>query len=238
MRTIPVASFLLLADTASAFVTVKSFDFSTLRSASTTDSDLTSATGSTSTISRNQRSTALPFLNTPPVLQDFQDWAGNYGFDPLGLATNKELLLQYREAEIKHSRIALLAALGWPLSEALDAQLADQWQLPNLLVDGAKAPSILNGGMDAISPVWWGSCLGLSAAIDMYGTAKSRCGDSRYIPGRLGFDPLKLESDYTREAEIKHGRLAMVAVTGYAVQEYVTQQSVLEDVGTVLGLEL
>ena len=39
------------------------------------------------------------------------------GFDPLGFAKNKEDLLNYREAEIKHARLAMLAAAGWPLSE-------------------------------------------------------------------------------------------------------------------------
>ena len=46
---------------------------------------------------------------------------------------------------------------------------------------------------------------------------------SGYVAGDLGFDPLKLgekRSDMAL-AEIKHARLAMLAVTGYAVQEFV-----------------
>ena len=42
--------------------------------------------------------------------------AGNKGFDPVGLASSPDLLLQYREAELKHSRLAMLAAVGWLLS--------------------------------------------------------------------------------------------------------------------------
>ena len=37
---------------------------------------------------------------------------GDKGFDPLGLADSKEKLAIYREAELKHGRLAMLAALG------------------------------------------------------------------------------------------------------------------------------
>jgi len=38
--------------------------------------------------------------------------AGDLGFDPLQLASDSKTLAWYREAEIKHSRLAMLAALG------------------------------------------------------------------------------------------------------------------------------
>ena len=52
-------------------------------------------------------SESIPFLGCSKVLQE-SDLAGNVGFDPLGLAKNKEQLWEYREAEIKHSRLAML----------------------------------------------------------------------------------------------------------------------------------
>jgi hypothetical protein len=52
-------------------------------------------------------SESIPFLKCPAVLLDC-DLAGNVGFDPLGLSKNKEQMLEYREAEIKHSRLAML----------------------------------------------------------------------------------------------------------------------------------
>jgi hypothetical protein len=56
-------------------------------------------------------SESIPFLRCPAVLVDC-DLAGNVGFDPLGLAKNKELLMEYREAEIKHARLAMLVRKG------------------------------------------------------------------------------------------------------------------------------
>lgn len=52
-------------------------------------------------------SPAIPFLECPPVLVDCS-MAGNVGFDPLGFAKTKEDLLVMREAEIRHSRLAML----------------------------------------------------------------------------------------------------------------------------------
>jgi hypothetical protein len=52
-------------------------------------------------------SPAIPFLECPKPLVDCE-LAGNVGFDPLGLATTKEALLDYREAEVKHGRLAML----------------------------------------------------------------------------------------------------------------------------------
>lgn len=55
------------------------------------------------------KSEALPFLDCPPVLAE-STLVGNFGFDPLKLSTNKEMLWEYREAEIKHSRLAMLVS--------------------------------------------------------------------------------------------------------------------------------
>jgi hypothetical protein len=52
-------------------------------------------------------SEAIPFLKCPEVLKD-SDLAGNVGFDPLGFATSRDQLWNYREAEVKHARLAML----------------------------------------------------------------------------------------------------------------------------------
>lgn len=179
-------------------------------------------------------SESIPFLECPKVLRE-STLVGNVGFDPLQLAQNQEQLMEYREAEIKHSRLAMLAAVGWPVSELTDRTIASYFNAPSTLDEGDRVPSVLNGGLDRIDPRFWGFCLGLSAAIDLYGVSKSRRGSEGYFPGNIGFDPLNLfpadkqGQENMKLAEIKHGRTAMVGVAGYVVEEYVTKMAVVDD---------
>lgn len=93
----------------------------------------------------------------------------------------------------------------------------------------------LHVGLGKIPVEFWGFCLGLSAAIDMYGVAKARRGDDKYFPGNLGFDPFNLYpsdkegQDKMKLAEIKHGRTAMVGVLGYVVEESKTRLAVVDE---------
>merc|ERR1711920_1160475 len=80
---------------------------------------------------------------------------GNSGFDPLQLAT-AENLVPLRNAELKHGRLAMLAALGWPLQEILHPKLMEliqrsqcmgSFNAHNALINGCS-PSIFNGGLN------------------------------------------------------------------------------------------
>merc|ERR1719329_1952818 len=53
-----------------------------------------------------------------------------------------------KEAEVKHGRLAMLAAVGWPAAEALHPFLSEASGLPNLLNDAGEAPSVLTGGLE------------------------------------------------------------------------------------------
>ena len=44
-----------------------------------------------------------------------------------------------------------------------------------------------------------------------------------YLPGMLGFDPLGADSPSMRTAEITNGRVAMVAITAFAIEEAITR---------------
>jgi len=53
------------------------------------------------------------------------DLAGDYGYDPLGLGTDADKVRTYREAELIHSRWAMLAAAGMIIPEGLEANGAN-----------------------------------------------------------------------------------------------------------------
>jgi hypothetical protein len=178
------------------------------------------------------KSQSLPWLDRPEALDG--TYQGDVGFDPLGFAKNKEDLRLYREAEVKHARLAMLAALGWPISELFDRTIAQNLGWKVVIDASDRAPSVLNGGLDKISPVYWAGIITAAAAIDLIQINKS-VKNPNYTPGNLNFDPLGLYpadkegQDRMKLAEIKNGRLAMLAITAFAIQEAVTKMGVVDN---------
>ena len=255
-------------------------------------------------------SRALPWLERPPGLDElkgsgkyaFSLTAGDFGFDPLGWAEvgwglnagesredRDDRLYAYREAELKHGRLAMLAAVGWPVSELYDGRLSERFGLASELVRPDEtgiglAPSLLNGGLGRVTAAYWLAVVTLAAFVEASGASRlresARVGSLR-APGDLGFDPLGFyPSDATEvdfgeasrafdmargleavgsdnddrdardadagvrepaltpleaarramiEQELTHGRTAMVAIVGFASQEFVTRVPVVEE---------
>jgi len=144
--------------------------------------------------------------------------AGDMNFDPLMIADNADKLAWYREAEIKHARLAMLAAFGWPISEITN--------FGNLLNADGRAPSLLNGGLGNINGVYWAAVAGLAIYWESQGLDKQFGKKDDYLPGMLGFDPLGADSPSMRNAEITNGRVAMVAITVFALEEAVTKSAI------------
>merc|ERR1719163_780344 len=168
---------------------------------------------------------------------------GDVGFDPLGLA-NFDLLLgsaedktrsaavvmrDYRDAELKHGRLAMLAAVAWPLQEKLNPLLAAKFHMPNLVAEtGGLSPSVLNGGLEqGIIPSSVVTFAVLLSLVEAQGLRiKKEQGDS-WMPGDYG--SLKVFPRGSKEffdataGEIWNGRIAMVAILAYVVQEFVTK---------------
>merc|ERR1711939_508973 len=119
------------------------------------------------------------------------------------------------EAEVKHARLAMLAAFGWPVSEVTN--------FGNLLNGDGRAPSLLNGGLGNVNGLYWAAVVGLAVYWEGQGLDKQFGKKDDYLPGMLGFDPLGMDSQGMRNAEITNGRVAMIAITAFALEEAITK---------------
>ena len=132
-----------------------------------------------------------------------------------------------RNSELKHARLAMLATLGWVAAEKLNAKAL-------YFTTNGKAPSLFNGHLlDYALPLV--VVFGGFAALEFLKKEEGGLGgDFGFDPlgfstgqGPIPFDALPFEvpnvGDMTalKEAEIKNGRLAMMAITGFAVQEFI-----------------
>lgn len=150
-----------------------------------------------------------------------------------------------KESEVKHGRLAMLAALGWPAAELLHPFIAQASHFPNLLSDGSQAPNLLNGGLDRIVQ---GTPFGIFFVFFLLGRVFSvETGALRprnnflskdpkeMYPYDLGFDPLGFyvksspeQRKVMSEKELNNGRLAMIAVSLYPLIEFVSKQPIVQ----------
>jgi Chlorophyll A-B binding protein len=157
-------------------------------------------------------------------------------FSPFGFAgADKPSLMYMREAEIKHSRLAMLAVVGWPLAELFDKTIADAAGLPTALTKVGASPSFLNGGLEKIDVVYWAAVIALAGVVEIESSKVQEAKGKDYTAGDCGFDPLGLYPK-TKEGqmammtkEIKHGRLAMMAILGFVVQEALYRTPVVSE---------
>jgi hypothetical protein len=143
---------------------------------------------------------------------------GPLGFwDPLGFSTDipEGRLWFWREAEIKHGRVAMLAALG--------IQAADVWH-PLWGDAGPYESAIAVHKLPLLGEKFWPAVI-LAAGFIELTSGVSWEGNANREPGDLGFDPLSLKPSGAKEfrelqnKEINNGRLAMFAAMGMMFQE-------------------
>ena len=155
-----------------------------------------------------ENSASVPFLTRPAALDG--SMVGDVGFDPLGFSA-KYPLNWLREAELKHGRVAMLATLGCIVQEFV--------QLPFPATSNPVATEaffqVPAGGLWQIF-VFCGVIEHFSNDFKMSGDTMFSSGRK---PGNLGFDPLgfgKNPAALARYelAELKNGRLAMLAFSG------------------------
>jgi hypothetical protein len=140
---------------------------------------------------------------------------GSYQFDPANLAERwPEHLPWYREAELKHGRVAMLAFLGLivPDSVRLDPSL-----------DFVNAHKKLIGPGLGEGPMWW--LLIFCSVVESFRFRQIGLGFEKITVQNAGDLGLKLFAPSTKEGmvqmqvrELKNGRLAMLAVSGILTQ--------------------
>lgn len=159
-------------------------------------------------------------------------------FDPIGFAQEGITLNEvkrYREAEIQHGRVAMLATVGYLSGEAISGPFGivgpanDQLQqmpLPAfvLLTVGIAAAELRRAQIGWIEP-------NLGSWTTTLFTLREG-----YYPGDVGFDPLGLKPTEPQAfknmqtREIQNGRLAMLGAAGMCAQELVNHRTIFETI--------
>lgn len=152
-------------------------------------------------------------------------------FDPLGLAPSTESgFKKFRESELKHGRVAMIAVLGVLVAESGLTFFGNE-------IDG---PAILQYQQaEAVFNAWSLNVIGFTLAVEGYNIVKGWEAPGQYEGpvaglkpgyenGNLGFDPLGLKPTNAADLkavqtkELNNGRLAMIAIAGIVAQELVT----------------
>lgn len=157
------------------------------------------------------KSRALPFLESPATLDG--SMVGDFGFDPLGLTENINIPYA-RAAEIKHGRVSMLAIVGFLLTQYVHLP-GDQFQV---------------GPLEALTSVPVSAQAQVFCFIAVFELASilgTFTGDSNDPWETLLQDPMGSKSFYKKKpaeqerlklSEVKHSRLAMLAIIGELVQ--------------------
>lgn len=160
-------------------------------------------------------------------------------WDPLGFAEKAppNTLKRYREAEITHGRVAMLAVVGFLVGEKVEGS--------SFLFDASiKGPAITH--LAQVPALFW---VALAIAIGGAETRRAEIGwvnpsyvpvdqpgllRDDYNPGDIGFDPLGLKPTDPAEfkimntKELQNGRLAMLGAAGFMAQELTDGKGILE----------
>jgi len=179
----------------------------------------------------------IPPFDSKKFAESLPGITGPLGFfDPLGFCTSGDEKVSeakirfYREVELKHARVAMLAAVGFPLAEQFHPLFATD-----------DAPSFMAFQQTPLQ-TFWPVVVGVIAIAEVFSVFTFQ-NPASYVNGEpaepwtmrldhqagdLGFDPMGLKPTDPKELaemqtkELNNGRLAMIAIAGMVVQEGVT----------------
>merc|ERR1711906_52643 len=148
-------------------------------------------------------------------------------FDPLGFAekADAQTLKRYREAELTHGRVSMLAVIGFLVGEKVEGSSSLFAQVPApfwvALISTIGAIEQVRANKGFVPPS--------ETPVDQAGLLRAD-----YTPGDMSFDPLGLKPEDPAEflemqtKELQHGRLAMLAAAGFLAQEACDGKGILE----------
>ncbi|CAL6304929.1 unnamed protein product [Bathycoccus prasinos] len=179
--------------------------------------------------------------------------AGDAQFDPLHLSDTEEKRRRNVELELLHGRWAMLAVVGVCVPEILSRSGALElsepiwWKIGEKVLEGIDVNYL---GIEGFHIAGASGIIGIAfcQAVLMGGPEYARYvgieslepvgvylpGDTNY-PGGGPFDPFNLSADAERDvelrvSEVKHGRLAMIAMLGVFAQAFVTREGPVANV--------
>jgi len=146
---------------------------------------------------------------------------GRYEYDPVGFSKYTELVPYLREAELKHGRIAMLAWIGMVVPDfvRIPGERFSFEKVP-CVIDAHDAMNGANGANFQI--LFWISIVEFCCAKKVFEWNSLECA------GDYGFGVQFLPKDEEgqrrmRLAELKNGRLAMIAFGGAVTQAVITR---------------
>jgi Chlorophyll A-B binding protein len=164
-------------------------------------------------------------------------------FDPfnLGRKADDNTLKRYREAELVHGRISMLATTGFIAGEAVEGS--------SFLFDASVSGPAIDHPFQVPAPFWTALVLFIvklerdRAEIGWVDPADAPFAEpgllrAEYEPGDYGFDPFKLRTNLAnspslyidmQNKELQNGRLAMIAAAGFLAQEAVNKKGIIEN---------
>ncbi|KXZ44933.1 hypothetical protein GPECTOR_60g710 [Gonium pectorale] len=173
---------------------------------------------------------------------------GDFGFDPLALGAEPEKLKWYVQAELVHSRFAMLAVAGILFPELL-ANIGISWPGAGVAwYDAGKfeyfAPASSLFGVQMLLFAWaefrrYQDFVkpGSANQDPIFSNNKLPDGNEPGYPGGI-FDPFgwsKGDIKSLKLKEIKNGRLAMLAFAGFVAQAYTTGTTPLKNLSAHLA---
>ncbi|GFH51772.1 hypothetical protein CTEN210_08249 [Chaetoceros tenuissimus] len=137
------------------------------------------------------------------------------------------ILRDYREIEVRHGRLAMLAAILWPLQEIIDRlSIPNSFGHTTMIYGGVTLPFV---------SLFMTLVMLLLGYLDIYAASikDTDVGDA-FLPGECFWDPLSILEGAPdsmkrnmQARELNNGRMAMIAVLSYILQEGISHEPLI-----------